>query len=53
MPDVERTAAGLQVVIAGCELLTLPKPTTATPARACYIPHLMQQMGQTVLNIWF
>jgi hypothetical protein len=28
MPDIERTAAGLQTVIPGCERRTLPKSTT-------------------------
>jgi hypothetical protein len=28
MSDVERTAAGLQIVIPGCERRTLPKSTT-------------------------
>jgi hypothetical protein len=28
MPEVERTAAGLQIVIPGCERRTLPKSTT-------------------------
>jgi hypothetical protein len=28
MPDIERTAAGFQTVIPGCERRTLPKSTT-------------------------
>ena len=28
MPEVERTAAGLQIVIPGCERRTLPRSTT-------------------------
>jgi hypothetical protein len=28
MPEVERTSAGLQIVIPGCERRTLPKSTT-------------------------
>ena len=28
MPEVDRTAAGLQIVIPGCERRTLPKSTT-------------------------
>ena len=28
MPEVERTAAGLQIVMPGCERRTLPKSTT-------------------------
>jgi hypothetical protein len=30
MPDIERTSAGFQVVIPGCERRTLPKSTTAS-----------------------
>ena len=30
MPDIERTAAGLQAVIPGCERRTLPKSTTSS-----------------------
>jgi hypothetical protein len=29
MPDIERTAAGFQTVIPGCEKRTLPKSTSA------------------------
>jgi hypothetical protein len=30
MPDVERTSAGFQAVIPGCERRTLPKSTTSS-----------------------
>ena len=30
MPDVERTPAGFQIVMPGCERRTLPKSTTAS-----------------------
>ena len=30
MPDIERTSAGFQAVIPGCERRTLPKSTTAS-----------------------
>ncbi len=30
MPDIERTSAGFQVVIPGCERRTLPKSTTSS-----------------------
>ena len=32
MPDIERTRAGFQAVIPGCEHRTLPKSTTAADA---------------------
>jgi hypothetical protein len=30
MPDIERTSAGFQAVIPGCERRTLPKSTTSS-----------------------
>jgi len=30
MPDIERTSAGFQAIIPGCEKRTLPKSTTAS-----------------------
>jgi hypothetical protein len=34
MADLERTPAGLQTIIPGCERRTLPKSTTTRPATA-------------------
>jgi hypothetical protein len=33
MPDIERTSAGFQTVIPGCERRTLPKSTTPSDDR--------------------
>jgi hypothetical protein len=32
MPDIERTSAGFQIVLPGCEKRTLPKSTSAADA---------------------
>jgi len=41
MPDIERTSAGFQVVIPGCERRTLPKSTTSS-----------DDMGQGLLEFY-
>ena len=41
MPDIERTSAGFQAVIPGCERRTLPKSTTSS-----------DDMGQGLLEFY-
>ena len=51
MPDIERTSAGFQAVIPGCERRTLPKSTTSSDntGRACLISTARQRCAKKSL----